>query len=135
MKIFGKVKDMEEVSIKSKSKFDEDFFEHIEILIEEIDKIVTENISKKYSVEYINYSNNSIKIKINDEQKLIFKLIHCKLTYKQNDINFWYIHPEILSDVKWQKTITHRLEKFNILDHKKILNSISKKIIEAIEEY
>lgn len=135
MKIFWKVKDMEEISIKSKSKFDDDFFGQIETLIEKLDNMVSGNIGKKYSVEYTNYSNNSIKIKINDNQKSIFKLIHCKLTYKQNDINFWYIHPEILSDVKWQKTITHKLEKFNIVDHKKILDSISEKLIEVIEEY
>ena len=137
MSVYDEIKLLEEEKkkIRSKSMFDDDFFGQIETLIEEIEEIVSKEIISNYWIEYTSYSNNSAKIKVNDKQKSIFKLINIKLTYRKSDIKFWYIHPEILSDEKWQKTVTYKLWKFKIDEHKKILNSILEKLIEVIEEY
>jgi hypothetical protein len=102
MNVYDEIKEFElqKKKIKSKSMFDDDFFGQIKTLIEEIEKVISKNIITEYSVEYTSYSSNSAKIKINDKQKVIFKLINCKLTYKKSDIKFGYIHPEISSDEK-----------------------------------
>ena len=137
MNVFEEIKllEKEKNKIRSKSMFDDDFFGQIDTLIEEIEKLVYKNIIPNYQVEYTSYSSKSAKIKINDNNQSILKLINIKLTYKKNDIKFWYIHPEILSDQKWQKTIIHKLWKLRIDEHEKILNSILETLVEVIEEY
>jgi len=137
MNVFQEIKELEieNNKIRSKSMFNDDFFGQIESLVEQMQDIIQKKKIPNYTVEYTSYWNNDAKIKINDENLSIFKLIHIKLTYKKNDIKFWYIHPEILSDEKWQKTKTYKLWKFKIDEHKQILDSIFEKLIEVIEEY
>ena len=137
MSVYDEIKQLEEdkKKIRSKSMFDDDFFGQIDTLIDELENIVNTKIIPNYWIEYTSYSSNNGKIKVNDKQKSIFKLINIKLTYRKSDIKFWYIHPEILSDEKWQKTITYKLWKFKIDEHEKILNDILEKLVEVIEEY
>ena len=137
MNVFDEIKQLEKEknSIKSKSMFDDDFFGQLDNLLESLEKLVSDKIIPKYKIEYTSFWNYEAKIKVNDTEKFLNKLITIKLTYKKNDIKFWYIHPEILSDEKWQKTITHKLWKFKIDEHKIILDLIIEKMIEVIEEY
>lgn len=137
MNVFQEIKDIEieKNKIRSKSMFNDDFFGQIKTLIEEMENKIQEKIIPNYNVEYTSYWNNDAKIKINDKDQSIFKLIHIKLTYKKNDVKFWYTHPEILSDEKWQKTITYKLWKFKIDEHKIIIDSLIEKTIEVIEEF
>ncbi len=137
MNIFQEIKELEaeKKKIRSKSMFDDDFFGQLDDILEQIEKLVSEKIIPNYKIEYTSYSNNSAKIKVTDKEKGIFKLINCKLTYRKSDVKFWYIHPEILSGEKWQKTITYKLWKFKIDEHKIILDSIIEKMIEVIEAF
>jgi hypothetical protein len=115
--------------------FDDDFFGQLDEIISWLEKKVTEKIIPNYCIEYTAYWNYEAKIKINDTEKFLNKLITVRLLYKKNDIKFWYINPEILSDEKWQKTITYKLWKFKIDEHKIILDLIIKKMIDVIDEY
>jgi len=137
MNVFQEIKDLEfeKNKIRSKSMFDDDFFGQIDELMEQIGDIFRNKIITEYKTEYTSLWNYEAKIKINDDDKSIFKLINIKLTYKKNDIKFWYIHPQIISDEKWKKTVTHKLWKFKIDEHKKIIKNIFEKLVEVIEEY
>lgn len=137
MNVYDEIKqlELEKNSIKSKSMFDWDFFAEIDFLMEEIEIAFKDKIITKYQTEYTSVWNYEAKIKISDSKKWILKLINCKFNYKKNDIRFWYINLEILSDAKWQKTITHKLWKFPILEHEKIVEKLIEKLIEVIEEY
>ena len=137
MNVFQEIKDLEfeNNKIRSKSMFNDDFFGQIKTLVEHMQDMIQEQIIPNYKIEYTSYWNNDAKIKINDKDQSIFKLIHIKLTYKKNDIKFWYIHPEILSGEKSQKTVTHKLWKFKIDEHKKVIDSILERLVEVIEEY
>ena len=140
MNIFEEIKKLEIEKAwyqksKSKSMFDDNFFGQIEELMEQIWEMFQDIIIKKFKTEYTSLWNYEAKIKINDPDNFLNKLITIRLTYKKNDIKFWYIHPEILSDEKWQKTRIYKLWKFPIDEHKKIIDNITKKLIETIEEF
>ena len=137
MNVYEEIKqlEIENAKIRSKSMFNGDFIGEIDQLIKKLEEEYSKRILKNYKIEYSSYWANSAKVKITDPEKVIFKLIHCKLTYKKNDIKFWYIHPEIISDEKWQKTVTYKLWKFTITDHDKIIKAVLEKTIEAIDEY
>jgi hypothetical protein len=53
-----------------------------------MEPLVAEQVVKNYGVEYTEYSNNSMRIKIKDKNMMIEKLISCNFTYKANDEKF-----------------------------------------------
>lgn len=124
-----------ETSIKSKVKFNWDFYTELENLMELVEKAIEEEIAEKFHIEYIDGSNASIKIKVNDADKKIEKLITCNFTYNKTDEKFWYIDPQFLSSEISKKTQVYNMWKFPIKDKKKIIKKFIEKLIFIIEEY
>lgn len=124
-----------ETSIKSKVKFNWDFYAELENLMELVEKAIEEEIAPKFHIEYTDGWNASIKIKVNDADKKIEKLITCNFTYNKTDEKFWYVDPQFLSSEISKKTQVYNMWKFPIKDKKKILQKFVEKLIFIIEEY
>lgn len=124
-----------ETSIKSKVKFNWDFYAELEKLMELVEKAIDEEIVPIFHVEYTDWWNASIKIKVNDTDKKIEKLITCNFTYNKTDEKFWYIDPQFLSSEISKKTQVYNMWKFPIKDKKKIIKKFIEKLIFIIEEY
>jgi len=137
MNVYDEIKQLEIESnkIRSKSMFTDNYNDEMEILVEKAKEIVDEFVIPEYNIEYTSYWNYDFKVKINDDSKLIYKLIHCTFAYKKNDVKFWYINLEISISEKSQKTITHKIWKFPILEQDSIIKVLKEKLISAIEEY
>jgi hypothetical protein len=107
----------------------------MEILMKNVEKSVKKEIVPKYHVEYMNFWKNNMKIKINDKEKLIEKLISWNFTYNHTDERYGYVDPQILVNEMWQKTKVFGMWKFSILDNEKIVNKFIKSLISIIEQY
>jgi len=129
------LREWEDLSIKSKVKFQWDWAKELEKIISEVEKIVEKKIIPNYQVGYTGYGDYIVKIKINDRKLLIDKLITCSFNYKKLDVKFWYINPEFIVTEKWQKTKKYNLWKFTISDTTKILDVFITKLLEIIEEF
>lgn len=132
------VKTYEEIhnlSIKSKQKYSGNFDQELQKIIEKSEEVIRSEIIPKYSVEYTEFWNYTVKIKINDKTKMINKLIVCNFNYKPNDVKFWYINPGFLSTEKWQKTRKYPLWKYNIDNTDKIIKDFIIKLVDIIEEF
>jgi len=129
------VREMEDLSIKSKIMFQWSFDKELEKIIDEAKKVIIKNILPWYWIDYTEYGDYIIKIKINDKELLIEKLITCIFNYKKNDVKFWYINPEFIVTEKWKKTKKYSLWKFTISDTDKIINIFLNKLVEIIEEF
>ena len=115
--------------------FNGNFDAEMKSLINKIEKAIVKDISTKFGLEYLNFWNTSIKIKINDKVELIEKLITCNFAYNNVDARYWYIDPQFLSDEISKKTKIYNLGKFSILDHEKIVKAFIKMLTQIIEEY
>ncbi len=136
MKTYVKTyEEIHELSIKSKKKYSWNFEQELQKIIESSEEVIRSEIIPKYSVEYTEFWNYTVKIKINDKTKMINKLIVCNFNYKINDVKFWYINPEFLSTEKWQKTRKYPLWKFSIDDTDKIMQDFIIKLVDIIEEF
>ncbi len=130
-----KLRESQKQPIKSKVMFNGDFDAEMKSLINKIEKAIVKDISTKFGLEYLNFWNTSIKIKINDKVELIEKLITCNFAYNNVDARYWYIDPQFLSDEISKKTKIYNLGKFSILDHEKIVKAFIKMLTQIIEEY
>jgi len=121
--------------IKSRVMFNGNFDNEMETLLKKTEKAVIKEVSVKFWLEYLNFWNSSIKIKINDKIEHIEKLITCNFAYNNVDARYGYIDPQFLCDEISKKTKIYGLWKFLITEHDKIINAFIKKLIFIIEEY
>ena len=121
--------------IKSRKKFGWDFKQLLKDLVSELEIGIAEQIIKNYWIEYTSYWDQIIKVKINDKNLMIEKLITCTLVYNSNDVRYWNITPIFVSAEKWQKAKKHELKSFAIMDKDVIVKAVVRKLLEVIEEF
>ena len=121
--------------IRSKVRFQWNFHTELKKIMEMTENIIKKQIIPNYWVEYTEYGNTIIKIKINDKNLLAEKLIVCNYDYSKNDEKFWYVIPKFKVSEKSQKTRKYELEKFTISDNEKIIKAFIKSLVEIIEEF
>lgn len=121
--------------VRSRVMFNGDFNGEMESLIWKVEIAIEKEIVPKFGIEYLNFWNTSIKIKVNDKTELIEKLITCNFAYNNVDAKFGYIDPQFLSSEISKKTKVYDLWKFAITEHDKIIKAFIKMLINIIEEY
>lgn len=129
------MRELQKVSNKSKVKFSWDFEKELKSLMNQVEIAVKKHIIPNYKVEYTSYSNSSMKIKINDTDKSISKLITCNFTYNKTDERYWYVDPQLLSSELSKKIKVHGIGKFPILEKERIVDTFIKTLLAVIEEY
>lgn len=133
--LWEQIIELEKKSIKSKIRFQWDFHKELKILMKNAEDIITKKIIPNYWVEYTEYGNESIKVKIKDKKMLSEKLIVCNFIYSKNDEKFWYIIPQFRVSEKSQKTKVYDLQKFTITKNDDIIKAFIEKLIDIIEEF
>lgn len=125
---------LQKTNIKSKLwfvwKFNDEIKKTIEILWEFLDK----NLENDYDLDFVETGVRSIKIKVNDENKFIFRTVNCVFDYTSVDEKYWNSRIEITFSELSQKPRYVLVWKYNILDRDKINNDTLKKIIKWLEE-
>ena len=133
--LWEKMKEYYREPIKSKMKFNWDFYKLLEEIIESIEKKVIEKVEPNYWVSFTQYWDQIIKVKIKDDNLMVEKLITCNIDYSKNDERYGYVIPKFSSEEKWQKPRKYKLEKFTITDKEKIVDAFINKLIQIIEEF
>ena len=127
--------EIDRLNIKSRVQYQWNFRDDVEKLVESLEPLVAEQVIKNYGVEYTEYSNHSMRIKIKDKNMMIEKLISCNFTYKPNDEKFGYIIPEFVVTEKGQKTKNYDMKKHKLENTKTILDDVMESLLEIIEEF
>ena len=129
------LEDARNLWIKSKIKFQWDFKKSLNELVSKLEIKISEKIIKNYWVEYTSYWDQIIKVKVNDKNQMIEKLITCTLFYNKNDKTYGYITPLFTSAEKSQKTKKYELTRFSLSDIDLIVDKVIGKIVEIVEEF
>ncbi len=121
-------------NIKSKAKFNWKFDEEIKNTIEILWKFLDENLEKDYEVDYVDIWIRNIKIKINDENKFIFRTINCVFDYTSVDEKYWNCRIELTFSEISKKPRFNLVWKYNVLEREKINSDVLKSVTKWIEE-
>ena len=121
-------------NIKSKAVFWKKFEEEITKTIEWLAEFLDVNLENNYEIDYVDIWVRSIKIKVNDEEKFIFKIINCIFDYNKVDEKYWNTRVELTINEQSKKPIFYMVWKFNIIDRDEINTKTLKLVIKWIEE-
>lgn len=130
-----KLRESQKQPIKSKVMYKWDFVDEVKDLVETLWEVIEKEILPKYKLDYINFANASLKIKVNDKDQMIEKMITFNLAYNIMDKKFGYIDPQFICDEISKKTKVYSLGRFFIKDKEKIINNFLKMLVWIIEEY
>lgn len=121
-------------NIKSKAmaqfKFEEEITKTIEWLAEFLDI----NLEKEYEVDYVEVWKRTIKIKINDENKFIFRTVQCTFDYNKVDEKYGNTRVELTFTELSARPRFALVWKFNVTDRENIYQKTLKIVIKWIEE-
>lgn len=121
-------------NIKSKVmaqfKFEEEITKTIEWLAEFLDL----NLEKEYEVDYVEVWKRTIKIKINDENKFIFRTVQCTFDYNKVDEKYGNTRVELTFTELSARPRFALVWKFNVTDRENIYQKTLKIVIKWIEE-
>lgn len=121
-------------NIKSTLKFKWSFDDEIKKTIEVLWEFLDENLEKEYELDYVDIWIRSIKIKVNDDAKFIYRTLNIIFDYNQVDEKYWNTRIEITFNEVSQKPRFKIVWKFNIMDRDLINKSTLKNCIDWIEE-
>ena len=130
-----KLRETQKQPIKSKVMYNWDFVSEVKELVEILWDVIEKDILPVYKLDYINFANASLKIKVNDKEQMIEKMITFNLAYNRMDEKFGYIDPQFICDEISKKTKVYSLGRFFIKDKEKIIKAFLKMLIQIIEEY
>lgn len=121
-------------NIKSKVmvayKFDEEITKTIEWLAEFLDK----NLETEYDLDYVEVGVRSIKIKVNDENKFIFRTVQCTFDYNKVDEKYGNSRVELTFSELSARPRFAMVGKFNVVDRETIYTKTLRAVIKWIEE-
>ena len=115
-------------------KFKWDFDKEMEKALTLVSDEIVKELVQSQKIESIEQWNNNLKIKVNDEERMIYKHINCIFRYDKDDRWFWKVHIEFAISEKWKKSWLHYVGEFSLADKKGIVEKILKDLVIKIEE-
>ncbi|EKD66343.1 MAG: hypothetical protein ACD_49C00050G0013 [uncultured bacterium (gcode 4)] len=129
-----KMKEAQAGWIKSKVRFKWKFEDEFEKTIDIVEDFLEKELEKHFKVDSIISWNNNLKIRINDAEQGIQRIVNCVFRYDKTDIKFWYTHIELASSELSKKSKLHYVWKFSITDREKIKEKVLKDLIVWLKE-
>lgn len=125
---------IEKKNIKSKVKFHGNFEQELQKTVDILWAFLDENLEKLYEIDYVDVSRRNIKIKVNDENKFIFRTVQCTFDETVVDGQYGNSRIELTFTEISQKPRYALVWKYNILDREKINHDVVKYVIKWLEE-
>lgn len=129
-----KIKEYNTVSVRSRVKFIWNYYNELKLTIDIVEELVEKELNKYFKVASIISDRNNLKIRINDEEKWIVKLINCAFKYDNTDIRYWNTKIDLVTSELSKKPHLHFVWKFNILERDKIKEKVLADLISWIKE-
>lgn len=121
-------------NIKSKVRFKWIFADEIEKTVESLGNFLDKELDALYDIDYVDIWKRNIKIKVNDENKFIFRTINCVFDETIVDQKYGNSRIELTFSEMSQKPRYALVGKYNLLDRDEINQATLKKIIKGLEE-
>lgn len=129
-----KIKELQLNKINSKVKFAGKFQEELQKSIDSVEKFIEKELPKHFQVGSILSWKNNLKIRINDKEKNIQRIVNCVFRYDKKDERYGNTNIELASSELSKKPNLHYVGKFSITDTEGIKERILKDLIEWINE-
>jgi hypothetical protein len=110
----------EKIQSKSNIRFSGNFSVELEKTLMFLDEYLEKELRLHYQIDSIHSEKNQIRIRVNDSEKLVKKVVTIILRYHHDDEWYGNIHIELDIREVSKKTLVHFVGTFSIKDRAKI---------------
>jgi hypothetical protein len=112
----------------SKVMFNGDFKKELQKTIDVLGEYIEKNLSTDFEIDSVIWWRNSLKIRVNDAEHNVNKMIHCIFRYHHDEEKFGYVNIEIVASEHSKETKLHFVGRFGVLER----DTINKNILEDV---
>ncbi len=123
----------EKQSTRSTVRFQGDFRTELQKTIDILETHFEEELGKYFEVDSVLAWANEIKIRINDDEKNIRRVVNCIFRYHHDEQKFGNINIELGSYELSKKTMVYFVGTFNITDRVRIKKILLEDVIRCIK--
>lgn len=118
---------------RSKVKFNGNFREELEKTVTMLELYFENELSQEFVIDSVIAYANEIKIRINDDEKWIHRIINCIFRYHHDEEKHGNINIELGVYELSKKTKVHFVGTFGIRERERIKKCVSEDVIASIE--
>ena len=122
----------EKQSSRSTVRFQWDFRAELQKTIDILELYFEEELPKIFVVDSVLAGGNEIKIRINDDEQNIRRVVNCIFRYHHDEQKFGNINIELGSYELSKKTMVYFVGTFSIIDRERIKKILLKDVISCI---
>ena len=117
---------------RSTVRFNGDYRAELQKTIDILDVYFEEELPKYFVVDSVLAGGNEIKIRINDDEQNIRRVVNCIFRYHHDEQKFGNINIELGSYELSKKTMVHFVGTFSIIDRERIKRVLLEDVIGCI---
>lgn len=119
--------------IKSTVMFQWKYKEELQKTMDILEKAIEDESWKQYIVDSILGGNNNLKVRIDDQEQWVERIVNCRFRHHHTDERYGNIHIDLVTTGLGIKSTTHKVGKFSIMDREVIVEKVLKDMLACIK--
>ncbi|MBP9780143.1 hypothetical protein KBD33_06015 [Candidatus Gracilibacteria bacterium] len=118
----------------SKIMFQGDFKKELQKTIDILGEYIEKNLCDSFEIDSVIGGRNSLKIRINDAEHNVNKMINCIFRYHHDEEKFGHVNIEIVASEHSKETKLHFVGRFGVLERDKINKSVFDDVLTSLKK-
>lgn len=120
--------------IRSTVMFQWKYKEELQKTMDILEKAIEEDLSDYFIVDSILGGNNNLKVRIDDQDQGVERIVNCMFRHHHTDERYGNIHIDLVTTGLGMKSKLHNVGKFGILDRGTIKERVLKDLVACVKE-
>ncbi|MDD2892058.1 MAG: hypothetical protein PHQ95_03775 [Candidatus Gracilibacteria bacterium] len=121
-------------TIRSTVMFQGKYKEELQKTMDILEKAIEDESGKQYIVDSILGGNNNLKVRIDDQEQGVERIVNCKFRHHHTDERYGNIHIDLVTTGLGIKSTTHEVGKFNIMNREVIVEKVLKDMLACVKK-
>lgn len=119
--------------IRSTVMFQWKYKEELQKTMDSVEKAIEEDLKDYFVVDSILWGNNNLKVRIDDREQGVERIVNCMFRHHHTDERYGNIHIDLVTTGLGIKSKLHEVGKFSILDRETIKEKVLKDLIICVK--
>ncbi|MDD2916964.1 MAG: hypothetical protein PHH70_03935 [Candidatus Gracilibacteria bacterium] len=120
--------------IRSTVMFQGKYKEELQKTMDMVEKAIEDESGKHYIVDSILGGNNNLKVRIDDQEQGVERIVNCMFRHHHTDERYGNIHIDLVTTGLGIKSTLHNVGKFSVLDRETIKKRVLKDILLCVKK-
>lgn len=120
--------------IRSTVMFQWKYKEELQKTMDIIEKSIEEDLWDYFIVDSILWGNNNLKVRIDDQEQGMERIVNCMFRHHHTDERYGNIHIDLVTTGLGIKSRLHKVGKFSVLDRETIRERVLKDLVMCVKK-